>query len=253
MTAAVLPNLRKMFVPHVAGNVFGQVDYAGAELRVVACLSRDEGLAEILRDPSRDMMSEVAEEFFGADFDKEQRTKAKTVVHGINYGRTKVGLAQGMGITEQEAQKFIDIYFGKFPKVKAWHQSVFHTVFNSDDYLTTPFGRRRRFTFVTPWNRHEIEKEALAFLPQSIASDICISAMIQLVNEGYPIRLPVHDSLMVECKAEEALDTCRHMATVMSGAAEAVFDFVPFPCDIEIGPSWGELMKEEEWITKMNS
>lgn len=237
-----LPNLRRMFVPSHKDRRFVQVDYAGAELRVVCCLSRDENMAAILRDNDRDLMSEVALDFFGKDFNKEQRTLAKAVVHGINYGRTKVGLALGMGITEDEAQHYIDAYMAKFPKLKLWHDSVHRTVFESDDYLITPFGRKRRFALITPYNRDDIANEALAFQPQSIASDICMSAMIKLVNYGLDVRLPVHDSIMVECHKGQVVPTALHMQSVMQQTAIDTFsDYVPFPCDIESGTSWGEL------------
>src|SRR5690606_14222415 len=101
--------------------------------------------------------------------------------------------------------------------------------------LQSQFGRQRRFYLITRDNKKDIVKEAYAFLPQGTASDVNLSAAIRLHDLGLDLRLLVHDSILVECKQEEAEATGELMRKVMSETAtELLGDFVPFPVDVKI-------------------
>ena len=47
----------------------------------------------------------------------DQRRVAKTVNFGVIYGMSAFGLAERLGIDRKEAEKFIDEYFARYPKV----------------------------------------------------------------------------------------------------------------------------------------
>jgi DNA polymerase-1 len=232
--------IRNMYVAS-PGNVFVQADYATAELRVVCTLARDEVLRDMLA-PDRDIHSEVALRFFGAGFTKDQRVRAKAVVFGLTYGRTAFDLAQEFGMSVKDAQTYLDIWFNTIPATVAWREEIMHHVAEEQEDLVSPFGRHRRFWLITDENIKDVKKEALAFLPQGIASDICLAAATELHWQGLNIRLLVHDSILVECKEEDAAGVSEMMSDVMSQTAKDVFtDFVEFPVEVKIGKSWGEV------------
>ena len=92
---------------------------------------------------------------------------------------------------------------------------------------------------------HSVQNEALAFVPQSTANDICLHAAIQ-INEkvqqyGAKLIGLVHDATYVECP-EEAVEECsKMMEEEMSRAAELVFHRVPFTAEAEVGANWEEV------------
>jgi DNA polymerase-1 len=232
--------IRRMYIPS-PGNVFVQGDYAQAELRVMATLAEDSYLRGVFNE-GRDIHSEVAERFFGPNFTKDQRVRAKAVVFGLAYGREALSLAMEFKIHPREAQRYLDEFFEVIPELVAWRTAVQNQVTKDHEDLVTPFGRHRRFWLITRENKRDILKEALSFYPQSIASDINLSALIRLVDNGLGVRLPVHDSILVECAIRDAQEVAREVKETMEQTAVEVFsDYVKFPVDIAIGTSWGDL------------
>jgi DNA polymerase-1 len=232
--------IRRLYVPG-DGNVFVQGDYAQAELRVMATLSRDVYLKEVF-DEGRNIHEEVATRFFGPNFTKDQYVRAKAVVFGLAYGREAYSLAEEFNIPVSEAQRYLNQFFSAIPELAEWRSSVQRRVAEDHEDLVTPFGRHRRFWLITNENKKDILKEALSFYPQSIASDINLSALIRLKQLGLHVRLPVHDSILVECLEQDAEEVARTVKTTMEETARDVFDdYVTFVADVKIGMSWGDL------------
>ena len=217
-----------------------QADFRAIELRVVACEAHDEYLRGLFVE-DRDIHSEVAARFFGPNFTKEQRVRAKTVVFGVTYGREAHAVGQAFGIPTAEAQAYIDAFFSMIPEVCSWRDGIRDQVLDGEDDLTTAFGRHRRIQLVTDENQIDIVKEALAFVPQSTASDICLNAALELhERHGLDIRLLVHDSILVE--TDEPEEVSKLMSDVMPRvAAEVYSDFVPFPVEAKVGMNWSEV------------
>lgn len=238
-------SIRRIFVPD-EGNVFIQGDYKAAELRVIATEARDPYLRSVFEE-GRDLHSEVAERFHGPGFTKEQRVRAKAVVFGLSYGRGAFSIAQEYGIPVQQAQRYIDQFFQMMPATAQWREQIVHSVLKENQPLQTAFGRKRRFWLITKENKHDIEKEALAQIPQSTASDITLHALMELRRRGVPCRIPVHDSILVECPAADAKDMAYYVRQTMEDIAREVYtDFVPFKAETEVGHSWGDLTAAEE-------
>lgn len=226
------------------GNMFVYADYSNVEGRVVCVLAQDEGMREVLSDSTRDIHGEIAEMVFGPNYDYEQRTKAKSIVHGKNYDRSPEGIASDpeLGLSISEAKVISDAYDHMFQRVKPWQAAIKHQVLNTDEPLVTPFGRKRRFSLITRDNQEDVYKEALAFKPQSIGSDICMNAAMRLWDAGLKVRILIHDGIVVECKISEVEHTKRLMKQIMEQTALDLFtDYIPFPVDIEVGKNWGVL------------
>lgn len=240
-------SIRRLFVP-VPGNIFVQADYATIELRVLATLAKDMYLKQIF-DQGRDIHNEFSTRFYGPNFTKDQRIRTKAFIFGLAYGREAHSIAVEFKISEHEAQRQMDEFFAAIPGVVAFRNEVERSILEDQEDLVTQFGRHRRFWLITRENQKDVVKEGLSFLPQSTASDICMTAAMRLYPMLPPearIRLLVHDSIMVECPEDMRYNIGRLMSEVMTQTAREVFsDFVPFPVDVEFGKSWGDLKHEE--------
>lgn len=242
--------IRNQFTASSPDYLLVQLDYKQAEGRVIATLAQDEYLRGIFVDPSRDIFNELCNDIFGAGkWNKENRVAMKSIFYGNAYGRGAVSITkelqlQGLkDITETEVSKIMRDFNALIPQVVTWQASIKDKVLRGED-LTTPYGRRRSFWLITDKNKADVLNEALSFLPQSIASDICLEALIDVTPklEGLAtMRLTIHDALVFECHKEnvdQAVDIVRES---MLSSARRFTDYVPFAVDVSTGYRWGEL------------
>jgi DNA polymerase I len=250
-----MTKIKDLFVP-APGHEFISADYNQIEFRTVCCLAKEPFLKAIFDDPNRDVFGELAEEMFGASWGKPHRQILKRVCHGTNYGMEAKTMTEqingdaknfGVDLCVQvyESKKFQREYIKRVPKVKRWQEGVKNKILKTEDDLITPFGRRRRFPLTTPQNKYKVIHEALAFMPQSIASDICLKALMELhyrLPEGCFVRLSVHDSIMVECPIELHDCVSSLMEEIMIASAERFSTYCKFAIELQWSTeSWGKL------------
>lgn len=239
--------LRKQFIPS-PGNVFIQADYGQIELRVAALEAQDPFLIGVFNDPSRDIFDEIGTTIYGSlelAKDKERRARTKAYVYGMNYGREAQSIADELRIPVSEAEKGMQAFFGMVPGVVAWRDQIKEELRSSA--LRTRFHRRRRFWLITKDNRANATREGWAFIPQSTANDVTLTALCRARQAGMHVRIPVHDSIMVECADEKGLidDVRRELSRIMvDTASDLLGDTVPFIADTEVGYNWGELSSD---------
>lgn len=247
-------DIKKQFVPSRRGRVFVQADYGQAELRVLTWLGKDEGMRKWFYDafldpnPKNDVFVKLCTDMYGDRFvhavkeaRKEMRTMIKTFAYGISYGREAKAIAIAFGISVAEAKRMMNAFKAMIPGVMEFQGQLKKRVFAGDD-LVNPFGRRRRFHLITDANVVTVMNEAMAFLPQSTASDICLESAVRLDKQGVEIRNLVHDSILAECEQDEVNDVAQLLSSTMVGTAEEVTEgYVKFAVDVEVGTRWGEL------------
>jgi len=236
--------IKHQFTVEREGNVLIQVDYKQAEGRVITTLARDEYLASLFRDPSKDIFNDMCAQIYGeGKYDKEERVKIKSVFYGLAYGREAASIGQELGITLEEAKELLYNFKALIPATVAWQAATTHKVLSGEDLLT-PFGRKRSFWLVTDQNKKDVVNEALSFLPQSIASDICLTALIALQPQLAGLattRLTIHDAMIFETRAEDADTVIRIATEAMVASGQAFTDYVPFTVDASVGTRWSEL------------
>jgi uracil-DNA glycosylase family 4 len=237
--------LRKQFVP-AAGHVFVQCDYGQIEGRVMAVEADEKFLLDIFRDPTRDLFDELGTPLYGsleAAQKKENRVRTKAYFYGMGYGREAHSIAMEYKLPTRQVERDMARFFGNMPNLTEWREGIMKQARASA--LETHFNRKRRFWLVTRDNAKDVEKEGLAFIPQSTANDINLTALCRIRKAGLHVRIPVHDSIMVECPEEDKLEVAHFMCKTMEEtAAEIYSDKVPFPVDYEFGYNWGELSEE---------
>lgn len=238
-------------------------DYSQAELRTVAELADDTAMIAAFQpgapDFFDDLMTKIWPEEFPTieayeDFKHEQpktaknrRALVKSVVYGLNYGRGIAAIATELEKPFEEAKYVVDQYLGAYPGLRNWQQKVRHSVGRKEEnYMRrTKFGMTYNPLFVPDADYASTQNEALAFVPQSTANDICLNAAIKINEQAgqYGAKLIglVHDATYVECPEETVEECSRMMEREMSKAATLVFNRVPFVAEAEVGNNWEEV------------
>jgi DNA polymerase-1 len=237
--------IRKQFSVSHPDNVLIQCDYKQAEGRVIATLAQDEYLRTIFSDDNVDPFDRLSDQLYGVgNWTKSvERIRTKAFFYGIGYGRTPYSLAMEYGWEPKEAERQYKDFMDLIPATARWQEQTKQHVLSGAD-LVTPFGRKRRFHLITEENQKDVLNEALSFLPQSTASDICLSALIRLrpMLKGLGwIRLTIHDALVVECPEKNREMVTEMMRTVMMEEGAKFSTYVPFTVDASYGRSWGDL------------
>jgi DNA polymerase I len=183
-------------------------DYSQIEMRIMAHLSKDEGLIEAFRT-GEDLHSFVASRAFSVPIDKvtgELRRRVKAMSYGLAYGLSAYGLAAQLKISTEEAKVQMEQYFDRFGGVRDYLHDVVDKA-RKDGYTSTVFGRRRYLPELDSSNRNvreAAERAALNAPIQGSAADIIKVAMINvdkaLKDTGLKSRmlLQVHDELLFE-------------------------------------------------------
>lgn len=255
------PRLRGMYCA-APGYVFIKVDLNQAELRSLACLSGDEFLVELYRSGTRSLHKETVEEFFpgwkarGGDRHREgvdEIMRAKAVNFGVVYGRTAPSLAEEFGITVAEAQRWIDKWFARSPRAKAFIEKC-RSAPQNNWTLVTAFGRKKRHWIVTQENLQSLQNEASNFPHQSIASEICTLGAVKAAPILEPFGIHpvnvVHDEAMFECPDDpKVIAWAQHVIVkcMESIAPEWGITTVPFKAEPSVGRRWSIYRKGKEY------
>lgn len=237
-----IPNIRTLFRAS-PGRSIVNADFSQAELRCIAEFSHDPLLWAIYQE-GRDLHSECAERFYGADFTKHNRDVAKNVNFGVFFRQTAATFQEKHDIPESEAQLYIDWVWKTFTGVGTWEKAV-ETEIHTKGTLTSPFGRKRRFHLLTDYNKSAVYREGINFYPQTTANDLTLTSAIIIADNIDSARavivLTVHDSILGDVEdnyVDEYGVICKQV--MESRAKDALGWELPFKADMQIGPSWGE-------------
>ena len=240
--------IRAAFCAQNTDSIILSADYSQIELRLLAHISEDENLINAFNS-GEDVHTMTAANVFGVKLDdvtKEMRRKAKAVNFGIVYGQSKYGLAKNLGISNDEAQEFIDKYFMHYPGVKKYMDEKRQFV-NEHGYVETMFGRKRYLAteLLSPnFQIREFAQRAAINQPlQGTAADLIKMAMIevdkQLTKRNLKTKMimQVHDELVFEIPQNEL----NVMIELVKNAMELNQPLkVPLEIDLNYGTSWKE-------------
>jgi DNA polymerase-1 len=229
------------------GHVLMAADYSQIELRIMAHLSGDKGLLKAFA-AEQDVHRATAAEVFEVELDDvsaDQRRSAKAINFGLMYGMSAFGLGKQLGIPRHEAQEYIDLYFDRYPGVKAYMDNTRESA-SKQGFVETVFGRRLYLPEINARNaqrRQYAERSAINAPMQGTAADIIKRAMIEVHSwlhsgdRGGRMIMQVHDELVFEV-AEDKVDTFSAQVTdLMCAAAELS---VPLVVDVGVGQNWDE-------------
>ena len=222
-------------------------DYSQIELRIMAHLSSDASLLKAFAE-DRDIHQATAAEVLGlpaGEVTADQRRSAKAVNFGLIYGMSAFGLARQLGISRGDAQRYVDLYFQRYPGVKRYMDET-RAQARELGYVETVFGRRLYLPEIRSRDaarRQYAERSAINAPMQGTAADIIKRAMIEVdawLGESQArarIILQVHDELVLEVADDAVESTVMCLREHMIAAAELA---VPLKVDVGIGRNWDE-------------
>lgn len=239
--------LRKAFLAE-RGYLFISADYSQIELRLLAHLSGDANLkSAFLR--GEDIHRQTAAEIFQVlplQVTAQMRRKAKIVNFGILYGISPYGLSRDMGISQKEAEEYIQRYFERYRKVKEYIDRTLERA-RKQRYVTTLMGRKRPLPGILASNkkrREFAERTAINSPIQGGAADLVKLAMVNLhrrlkkENCHAYIILQIHDELLLEVR-ENQIETVRKI--VKQEMEQVILLSVPLIVNTKIGKNWGDM------------
>ncbi|HHQ4555964.1 TPA: DNA polymerase I [Aeromonas veronii] len=239
--------IRQAFIPS-AGYKLVAADYSQIELRIMAHLSGDKGLLTAFAE-GKDIHKATAAEVFGVALDAvttDMRRSAKAINFGLIYGMSAFGLAKQLGIGRAEAQKYMDLYFERYPGVLEYMERTRQQA-EAQGYVETLFGRRLYLPDIKSRNaglRKAAERAAINAPMQGTAADIIKRAMINvdswirgIEDESIRMLMQVHDELVFEIREEKLEEYTTIIKEKMSAAAELN---VPLLVEAGTGDNWDQ-------------
>ena len=222
-------------------------DYSQIELRIMASLSKDQGMLDAFNN-GIDIHSATAAKVYKVDIeevDRTMRSAAKSVNFGIIYGISAFGLSQNIGISRSESKKIIEQYFEEFPAVKEYMDLSIQKA-RDNEFVETLYGRRRYLKDINSRNavmRAAAERNAINAPIQGTAADIIKIAMIDIANKiskeklKSKMILQIHDELLFDVAPNEGdiLKSIIQECMVNASSLE-----VPLLVDIGEGNNWLE-------------
>ena len=241
--------VRKTFIVQNAPDwTFLGADYSQIELRILAHISKDAGLLAAF-DNDEDVHASTASSVYDvpiAEVTPEMRRVAKIMNFGVLYGLSAFGISRQTDLSSEEGATFIDTYFGKYPGIRTYVDSVKSQV-KSQGYVETLLGRRRYIPEIHSSNfnvRSAGERMAINMPIQGTAADIIKIAMIDIQEriDHLGLRskmiLQVHDELIFEVPQGE-LEQMN--AIVMELMPNAMALAVPLRVELKSGYNWGDM------------
>jgi uracil-DNA glycosylase family 4 len=252
--------IKALFVSRFGDDgVIIQFDYSQLELRILAVMTGDPELIRLYRSGA-DLHKEVASGAFGvpvSEVTKDQRTASKKIQFGIVYQESAKGLsedlrAEGINMSVEECQSFIDSYFKRFPVVERWIKRI-KKFAKKNKHVRTMTNRIRHLDAIDSTDRsvaNEAERQAVNAPIQSTGSDCTLMALI-IINDWLQnsdlksrIVITVHDSIVFDCPKDEVVEVSEKVKHVMENLAEynEFYKFlgdVPILSEMEIGYNYG--------------
>ena len=246
-------NIRKSFISD-ENSLLISADYNQIEMRILADLADVKELKKAFKN-NEDIHSLTASQVFNVkvkDVSSDMRRKAKAINFGIIYGISQYGLAKQIGVSNIEAEEFLNSYFIKFPEIKNYMEQTIKFCRRSG-FVNNIFGRRTHITGINDKNfnvRNFQERAAINAPIQGSASEIMRLAMIRInkkfetiKNLNCKILLQIHDELIFEVKKNEVLKYEELIKKEMSSVKDSdLHTFsIPILIDINHGNNWGQL------------
>ncbi|XP_071982306.1 DNA polymerase nu isoform X2 [Engystomops pustulosus] len=247
-------NPRSMFVSS-KGCSFLAADFSQIELRLLAHFSADPALLKLFHETDRtDVFMSLASQWKDIEYEKitqADREQAKRVVYSVIYGIGKERLAECLGTTPAEANTFMECFLQKY-RVSDFTQKVIQEC-HSKGCVISLMGRKRPLPHIYSRNyglRAQAERQAVNFVIQGSAADLCKLAMIKISaavtsSSHLTARLiaQIHDELLFEVQDYQLQEFAGCVKHIMESLpyADSVQLKVPLKISLTSGKSWGRM------------
>uniref|UniRef100_A0A8C8VKG1 DNA polymerase theta n=1 Tax=Pelusios castaneus TaxID=367368 RepID=A0A8C8VKG1_9SAUR len=268
-----------------AGGLILAADYSQLELRILAHLSSDRWLIEVLNSGA-DVFKSIAAEWKMIDLEAvgdEIRQQAKQICYGIVYGMGAKSLGEQMGIVENDAAYYIESFKSRYPGIQKFLRETVKKC-SRDGFVQTILGRRRYLPAIkdaNPYSKAHAERQAVNTTVQGSAADIVKTATVNIQRrlDSFPTAVKSHGHLESSFQSdrtgrlerrrnrgllhpssggffilqlhdellyEVAEDSVIQVAQIVKYEMENAIQLsVKLNVKVKIGPSWGDLQELE--------
>uniref|UniRef100_A0A8C8S5R2 DNA polymerase theta n=1 Tax=Pelusios castaneus TaxID=367368 RepID=A0A8C8S5R2_9SAUR len=277
-------SMRHAFIPFPGGLILA-ADYSQLELRILAHLSSDRWLIEVLNSGA-DVFKSIAAEWKMIDLEAvgdEIRQQAKQICYGIVYGMGAKSLGEQMGIVENDAAYYIESFKSRYPGIQKFLRETVKKC-SRDGFVQTILGRRRYLPAIkdaNPYSKAHAERQAVNTTVQGSAADIVKTATVNIQRrlDSFPTAVKSHGHLESSFQSdrtgtlerrrnrgllhpssggffilqlhdellyEVAEDSVIQVAQIVKYEMENAIQLsVKLNVKVKIGPSWGDLQELE--------
>ncbi|KAL9982361.1 hypothetical protein ACROYT_G004393 [Oculina patagonica] len=233
-------------------------DFQSIELRLLSHLSEDPSLIQIFNDKHcTDVFSTLASQWLSKSCEEvqfQERERTKRIVYSVIYGVGSEKLGHTLKVSAEEAKGFMESFLGRFPRIKEFTRRSIESC-QRNGYVSTILNRRRWLPHIKSYDftqRSQAERQAVNFIVQGSAADICKAAMIQVISaisEDTSVHsrllLQIHDELLLEVPENEIKKVIASVKSIMESTEKLcggkIQLKVPLPVSISIGQTWGHM------------
>lgn len=218
--------IRKAFIAP-EGYVILSADYSQIELRLIAHLSGDERLIAAFK-AGHDIHAATAAEVLGKSIEEvtpQERSKAKATNFGLMYGMGAVGLRRQTNMDLNEARDYIERYFSRYPKIRAFMDEI-KDFAHQNGMVTTLMGHEVSINAALNRFGHT-DRAAINAPMQGSAADIIKQAMVEidawirtLPKDTVRMTMQVHDELIFEVKQSALAEAQERIAAIMESVVQ---------------------------------
>lgn len=252
---------RKMFIAP-EGYTLLSADFSAQEPRLLAHFTGEEALVKAYQE-GKDLYQTAASELFNKPMEEcgdgsKYRKMMKMGLLAVMYGTGPKTLADQLGIDVKEAEEFIETFYRKYPKVKAWIDSNVEFA-RKHGYVEMLGGRKRRLPEIRStdrWERLRAERQTTNSIIQGSAAIQTKATMIKLhelcKRKGWELVATIHDECCLYVPDTITTSEVYEIEDVMINTIKLN---VPSATDIEAGYRWGESVSFDretgEWVKGM--
>ncbi|KAH8375953.1 hypothetical protein KR200_010753 [Drosophila serrata] len=248
---------RSAFAPSDEKLCLLSADFCQLEMRILAHLSQDKALVEVMNSP-QDLFTAIAARWNRieeSEVSEHMRNGTKQICYGIVYGMGMRSLAESLKCTEQEAQMVSEQFHQAYPGIRTYTQKVVKFARNNG-YVETITGRRRYLDHINSGEtqlKNQAERQAINSTIQGSAADIAKSAIIKMeknisryreklgvAENSVNLVLHQHDELIFEVPADKAKKIAKVLSLTMENCVKLS---VPLKVKLKMGRSWGEIQE----------
>ena len=246
-------SVREIIVPS-PGCQFVAVDFCSIEMRILAHFAKDQELIDMFKG-SDDIFTTLTASWKSVPLESVsnvERNKTKRVCYAIIYGVGIPKLSQILKVSLSEAKMLMSSFLAKFQNISKFTNAVIKRARDTKK-LRTILNRLRHFPDINQNNfalRKSIERQAVNFVIQGSAADICKVSMLKLSdylksNNQVNARLliQIHDELLYEVYHENVDQFARVIYQMLESSefTSEIHLSVPLKVKVEVGESWGKM------------
>jgi len=281
--------IKKCFTSRFDGGKIVEMDFSQLEVVGLAFLSNDKALIEDLRE-GKDLHCVNTASLYKTPYDvvvnayksgdamwTDRRKSTKQLSFQLQYGAGATSMATSSGVDVATAKRFIDVYYSRYPQVKAWQDGVAMAIKASaipssrktkkgipakKGWYVCPV-TKRKYTFfeydapdflvdrgqLTSFSPTEMKNYPVQGFAtgdfMAVASQLLLDCLINhnLFDKILPIAT-IHDSFLFDVKPEVTMHELNTIVDVLKNTPQAVSHkwgvpfTLPVGVDVEVGPSW---------------